>query len=133
MTQLAFVSVVAGALIIAVRAPFVLAPEASTGRGRWVVASRTRIRVAGALFAPLGLAMVLAASGSDQGAAWVISVVGWFWLLAAVFLLLSFTSLYQRIALGILDALDDPAVMRVLGGIGVLFGVFLVYLGVGVF
>jgi hypothetical protein len=77
--------------------------------------------------------MAYAASGSDQGAAWVISILGWLWLLAAVFLLLIFTSLYQRFALGILDALDDPAVMRVLGAISVLFGALLVYLGVGVF
>jgi len=133
MTQLALMSVVAGAVIIAVRAPFVLAPEASTAGGRWLIASRARIRVAGALFAPLALAMILAANGSEQGAAWVISIVGWLWLLAAVFLLLSFTSLYQRIALRILDALDEPAVMRVLGAIGVLFGALLVYLGVGVF
>jgi hypothetical protein len=133
MTQLALMSVVAGAVIIAVRAPFLLAPEVSTAGGRWLIASRARIRVAGALFAPLGLAMAYAASGSDQGAAWVISILGWFWLLAAVFLLLIFTPLYQRIALVIMDVLDDPTVMRVLGAISVLFGALLVYLGVGVF
>ena len=32
-----------------------------------------------------------------------------------------------------MDALDDSAVLRVLGAIGTLFGAFLVYLGIGVF
>ena len=89
--------------------------------------------MAGAIFAALGLAMILSAQGSAQGAAWVISIVGWLWALAAVFLLLIFTSFYQKIALGIMDALDDSALLRALGAIGVLFGAFLVYLGIGVF
>ena len=133
MTQLALVSVVAGAVIIAVRAPFVLAPAASAVRGRRLIASSARIRVAGVIFAALGLAMILSAHGAAQGAAWVISILGWLWMLVSVFLVLIFTSFYQRIALGIMDALDDSAVLRVLGAIGTLFGGFLVYLGIGVF
>ena len=58
MSQLALVSVVAGAVIIAVRGPFVLAPAASSAGGRWLIASSARIRVAGVLFAALGLAMI---------------------------------------------------------------------------
>jgi hypothetical protein len=131
--HLALVSVVAGAVIIAVRGPFVLAPTASSAAGRWLIASSARIRAAGVIFASLGLAMILSAHGSAQGAAWVISIIGWLWVLAAVFLLLIFTSFYQNIALGIMDALDDSAVLRFLGVIGVLFGAFLVYLGIGVF
>jgi hypothetical protein len=133
MTQLALASVVAGAVIIAVRGPFVLAPAASSAGGRWLIASRARIRVAGVLFAALGLAMISSAQGSAQGASLVVYIVGWLWALAAVFLLLIFTSLYQRIAVGIMNALDDSAVLRVLGAIGTLFGAFLVYLGIGVF
>ena len=133
MTQLALVSVFAGALIIAVRGPFVLAPEASSAAGRWLIASRARIRVAGVLFGALGLAMILSAQSSAQGAALVISILGWLWMLAAVFLLLIFTSAYQQIAMGIMDALDDLAVLRVLGVISTLFGGFLVYLGIEVF
>ena len=133
MSQLALVSVIAGAVIIAVRGPFVLAPTASSAAGRWLIASRARIRVAGVIFAALGLVMILSAHGSNQGTAWVISIVGWLWALAAVFLLLIFTSFYQRIALGIMDALDDSAVLRFLGAFGAVFGAFLVYLGIGVF
>ncbi len=133
MTQLALVSVVAGAIIIAVRGPFVLAPTASFAGSRWLLASRTRIRVAGVLFAALGLAMISSAQSSAQGAALVISILGWLWVLAAVFLLLIFTSLYQRVIVGIMNALEDSAVLRVAGVIGTLFGAFLVYLGIGVF
>ena len=133
MTQLALVSVVAGAVIIAVRGPFVFAPAAAAAVARRFIASSAGIRVAGVLFAVLGLAMILSARDSAQGAAWVISIVGWLWALAAVFLLLIFTSFYQKIALGIMDALDDSALLRVLGVIGALFGAFLIYLGIGVF
>jgi hypothetical protein len=133
MSQLALVSVIAGIVIIAVRAPFVLAPAASAAGGRWLIASRARIRVAGALFAALGLAMIFYAQGSTQWAALVVSILGWLWLLAAVFLLLIFTSLYQRIAVRIMDALDDSAVLRVIGAVATLFGAWLVYLGIAVF
>ena len=64
MNPLALVSVVAGAVIIAVRGPFVIAPAASSAAGRWLIASRARIRVAGVIFAALGLAMILSAHGS---------------------------------------------------------------------
>ena len=133
MSQLALVSVIAGAVIIAVRGPFVLAPTASSAAGRWLIASRARIRVAGVIFAALGLVMILSAHGSNQGTAWVISIVGWLWALASVFLLLIFTSFYQQMARGIMDALDDLALMRVLGAIGALFGALLIYLGIAVF
>ena len=133
MTQLALVSVVAGAIIIAVRGPFILAPAASSAASRWLIASRARVRVAGALFAVLGLAMIFSSQSSAQGAALVISILGWLWVLAAVFLLLIFTSLYQRFIVGIMNALEDSVVLRVAGVIGTLFGAFLVYLGIAVF
>ena len=55
------------------------------------------------------------------------------WQIEASVFLLIFTSFYQKIALGFMDAVDDPAVLRVLGVIGALFGAFLIYLGIGVF
>jgi len=133
MNELALVSVVAGAVIIAVRVPFVLAPLAAAAFARRFIASSAGIRVAGVLFAVLGLAMILSARGSAERAAWVISILGWFWVLAAVFLLLIFTSFYQRVAAGIMDALDEPALLRLLGVVATLFGAFLVYLGIAVF
>ncbi len=133
MNELALVSVVAGAVIIAVRVPFVFAPLAAAAVARRFIASSAGIRVAGVLFAVLGLAMILSAQDSAQGAAWVISILGWFWVIAAVFLLLIFTSFYQRLAVGIMHALDGAALLRALGVIATLLGAFLVYLGIGVF
>ncbi len=133
MTQLALLSVVAGAIIIAVRGPFILAPAASLAGSRWLIASKARLRVAGVVFALLGLAMISSAQGSAQGAALVVSILGWLWVLGAVFLLLIFTSSYQRFIVRIMNALEDSAVPRVAGVIGTLFGAFLVYLGIGVF
>jgi hypothetical protein len=133
MNELALVSLVAGAIIIAVRGPFVFAPAATAAVVRRFIASSAGIRVAGIIFATLGLAMIHSAQSSAQGAALVISILGWLWVLAAVFLLLIFTTLYQRVAVGIMDALDDPPLLRALGVIGTLFGAFLVYLGIGVF
>ena len=133
MSQLALVSVIAGVVIIAVRAPFALAPAAAAAGGRWLIASTARIRVAGVLFATLGLAMIASAQSSTRWEALVVSILGWLWLLAAVFLLLIFTSLYQRIAVVIMNALDDSAVLRVIGVVATLFGAWLVYLGIAVF
>jgi hypothetical protein len=133
MQELALVSVVAGALIIAVRGPSVLAPAAAVSAYRWVLETQARIRSLGVVVAALGGVMIVSAHGSDQGAAWVISIVGWLWGLGALLLMLVFTSLYREVAGGILDAIDDPAVVRALGVLGTLFGAFLVYLGIGVF
>lgn len=49
---------------------------------------------------------------STRDAAWVISIVGCFWLLAAFLPLLIFTSFYQRLAVRIMDALEDPALLE---------------------
>ena len=132
MDRLALVSVVAGAVMIVARGPMVVAPSVTVAAYRWLLASHARIRIMGVFIAALGLVMTRAAHGAEQDAAWVISILGWLFLFATVFLLI-FTSFYQKIALGFMDAVDDPAVLRVLGVIGALFGAFLIYLGIGVF
>jgi hypothetical protein len=130
--HLALVSVVAGAVMIVARGPMIVAPSVTVNAYRWLLGSHARIRAMGVFIAPLGLAMVLSSQGADQGAAWFISILGWLFLLATVFLLI-FASFYQKLALGVMDAVDDPVVLRFLGAIGGLFGAFLIYLGIGVF
>ena len=132
MDHLALVSVVAGAVMIVARGPMIVAPSVTVKAYRWLLGSHARIRVMGVFIAPLGLAMVLSAQGADRGAAWVISILGWLFLLATVFLLI-FAPFYQQLALGVMDAIDDRVVLRFLGAIGGLFGAFLIYLGIGVF
>ena len=129
MTQLAVVSVVAGIVVIAARAPLAIAPVASSTGIRWLIDSDARIRVAGGIFGAIGLAMILAANASDHDAAWAILYGGWAWAAAGI-LLVAAPSVYRDIAQRVLK---DSWRMRVLGAIGALFGVLVVYLGIGVY
>ena len=129
MSQLALVSVVAGSIVIAARAPLVLTPAASSTGIRWLIGSDTRIRVAGGFFGVIGVAMILSANGSDHDAAWVILIGGWAWVVAAS-VLVGNPSFYRDI---VQRMLRDPWRMRALGAIGALFGAFVVYLGIGVY
>ena len=129
LTQLAIVSVVAGIVVIAARAPLAIAPVASSTGIRWLIGSDARIRVAGGFFGVIGVAMILAANASDHDTAWVIRIGGWAWAVAA-FMLVVAPSVYRGIAQRVLQ---DSLRMRALGAIGALFGAFVVYLGIGVY
>ena len=129
MTQLALVSVVAGVVIIAARAPLTIAPGAASRGIRWLIDSDARIRLAGGIFGAVGLAMILTANASDHDAAWVIQIGGWAWAIAAL-VLVGIPSFYRDIAKWVLW---NSWRMRALGAIGALFGAFVVYLGIGVY
>lgn len=132
MNGLALISILIGILFIVIRAPLIFAPETTKAFYLKLVASNTRIRIMSLCLAAVGTAAIMAARGSDQTAALIILILGWLWVLAAVFFLLIFPSLYRRIAEAFLQAMDN-LILRLLGFFAVLLGAFFIYLGLVVF
>lgn len=132
MNDLALISILIGIIAIVSRGPLIFAPESTKELYVKLVASNTRIRIMGLFVAALGTAAIMAARGSDQTAALIILVLGYFWVFAATFFLLIFTSFYKLIADAFLDAMDN-LILRLLGVFTVLLGAFFIYLGLVVF
>ncbi len=130
MSGLAIVSVVVGILIVATRGPLVVAPVATLGVYRALLASDSRVRLIGVCVIALGLALALSARGMEGAAAGFLGGFGWVMAVGAVLLLLAFPRFYRELAVSVLDAIEDAA--PALGAVGVAFGVLFVYLGLAV-
>ncbi len=130
MNNLAAVSVLLGILMIMVRGPLILAPEATLRVYRKVVDDQRRIRILGTFATILGVAMISSAWGAGQPAAIIISILGWIVVLAGPLLLIS-PSFIQSIASLFLDMSVSAA--QVIGVLSVAAGAFFIYLGVEVF
>ncbi len=130
MSELSLVYVAIGILVIAVRGPLVFAPEATIDVYRRLLATDARVRVMGVVVGAAGLALI--AEGRGSGVAnLIVFTFGWLMAVGALFFMLIFPAPYRRLAASVLDfaAGVGSSVSRVAGMIGVLIGVFLIYLG----
>ena len=130
MSDLALISIIFGILIVVGRAPLVFAPDTAIRFIRRVINKKIVLRIMGIPTALLGLAMIFSAWGSDQSAALIILLLGWFIAFMAV-LELIFTSFIQRIANSIWNM--DNSLARILGLLSVVLGAFFIYIGLVVF
>jgi hypothetical protein len=120
-----------GAAIVLSRGPLIFAPAETLRVYERLVATDGRVRLLGVFSGALA-AGVLATTGGPEGAAFWLSMLGWLWAGAAVWLLVH-PSGYRRLAEGFLELGregTDPALMRLLGLFGVAIGVWLVSVGV---
>ena len=130
MSELAIVSVVVGTLIVATRGPLVVAPVATLGAYRWLLASDSRVRVLGVCGMVLGLALALSARGVEGTAAGFLEGFGWVMVVGVLLLLMVFPRFYRELAASVFDAIEDAA--PALGALGVAFGILFIYLGLAV-
>lgn len=131
MDGLAVVSVLFGVVIILLRAPLIFAPERTIEFYRRLVATDTRLRIIGILFAVLALSMIGVAWGSTETAPRVLFFFGWF-LAAGAVVLVGFSPFYRRFAESLLDLMRDgidPLLLRAIGAVAVGVGALFVYLG----
>ena len=131
MSSLALISVIYGILIVANRLPLVLTPKTTTEFYQKLLVNNAGIRIMGVLGTLLGLVMIISAWRSDQSAALIVFVFGWFVSVVSVGLMLVFTSTYKKISEVFLDL--DPAVLRVFGAFVTGIGVVFICLGLWVF
>jgi len=118
MSNLAFVSILFGAIIILIRGPIIFAPEASRKFFlKLLFSSNTRIRLMGIFAVALGLIMIYAAQGDDHTAALIIKYFGWFLVIVAVFI---FVNIMENM---------DALILRIIGIFSVGIGALFIYLG----
>jgi hypothetical protein len=128
---LSILSVLIGALFIAVRGPLLFAPNATLRFYYKFLSTNSRIRITGIAIAPIGLALIGLPLGSSKVAE-ILFAVGWLWAAATLWLVVAPGS-YQRFAVGVLDFLEssvDEAIVRMMGAVAVAIGIALIYFGI---
>ena len=131
MEPLAVVTAIFAVVVILARAPLVVAPEATIARYRQLIASNMGLRVLAALIAVFAAALVGSGHPGDGAGVATMRVIGWVWGGGAVWLALAPGS-YRVVADSVLNAIDDPSTLRVLGAVGVAFGDVLLWLALWV-
>jgi len=127
MTGLAGVTILLGVLVILVRGPLAVAPDATLRAYRELLATDARVRIMGGCLAALAAAMITLARGSELVEARIVAALGWCMAAVAVFFLLLFPAAYRRLAESLLEAASQA--LRPLGAIGVGIGALLIWLG----
>ena len=134
MSGIGLVSVVIGIVIIATRAPLIVAPRPTLALYARLLATRARVRVVGLNAALLGVAALASAWGADRMAPQFVGALGWLLAGMGAWVLLA-PDRYRRFSQNLLATLRDavdPAILRGIGLLAVSFGGFLIHLGVRV-
>ncbi len=131
MAPLAVACVALGLLVIVLRAPLIVAPEATLQAYRKVLASTARTRSVGVVVLTLGLTIAVPAWGSSRTLVGVLAVLGWLLSFSGA-LLLVFPSAFRLLADDLLRSMSeavDEAFLRIIGVIAVAVGAALIYVG----
>jgi hypothetical protein len=130
MQPLAWMTLGMGLLIVATRVPLAVAPKRTLALFRALIATAGRVRMLAVFVGLLGLGFVATAPGAvptHPDAAAVLGVLGWIWIGAGAFLML-FPRAYQALGEGFLAVFSDETTLRVLGVLGTLIGLAIVWL-----
>lgn len=132
MNGVGITSIVLGVLVVCGRLPLIVAPARTI---RWflhLVSSDSRLRVLGACFLPLGLAMVWVGNPTDGDLATVVMFVGVWIVGASLLLLIVFPSAYRSLVERFLPQEPEGRLIgwRIAGLVGVAIGAIFIYAGV---
>ncbi len=131
MDPLSIICIGVGIFVIVSRAPLIFAPSATLRSTRWFFSTNARCRAFGVMFATLAMALLFSDFGVGALAG-LLHTVGW--LTATVALLfLVLPNVLRRILetiFGYIEKSVDERIMRIVGSLGVVFGLALIYVGV---
>ena len=132
MDSLSSICIIVGALVILKRGPLIFAPNATLRfYDRWMFSTNARVRAPGVVIATLAMALLFSDFGEGVLAG-LLHTVGWFMAtVALLFLVLQnvFRRFFQTI-FGYIEKSVDERIMRIVGFLGVVFGLALIYVGV---
>ena len=132
MSGLSILTIAFGLCIIAIRGPLIFAHARTLEMYRWLLGTTARVRAFGGAMVLLSLGLVVLAWGAAQPEARIIGFIGGFVAVAVCVLLLVLPHLYRRMALAMLDAMQNMLVMRFIGLLGTAFGGVMLYLAITV-
>ena len=121
-----------GLIVVCGRLPLMVAPAATL---RWVKAlieTNTRLRILGVIALLVATGMIWAGGAEDSILASVLTIWGWAIVAMSTSLLMIFPGVYRKIASAFLPAAGDESLpgWRLIGGLGTMIGLLLIYSGV---
>lgn len=130
MPVVAQILVVFGVLIILTRAPLIIAPEATRDLYLRILSDDSRMRAFGAFFAVISVAIAYAVRLETGLAAQVLYYLTLIIAVMTGLFMVPFPGMMRKVALQIWNRFSANT-MRMLGVLAVLFGGWLVWLGLG--
>jgi hypothetical protein len=128
---LAGLAITLGALVIIIRAPLLIWPEATRKFYLKWVATNLRIRLTGFVMASFALGFILTSRSLASFHEVFFFLFGWALALFSALMLLLLTFLFKEIVVSLLENMD-ALILRVIGGASILVGAFFIFLGVTV-
>ncbi len=132
MDSLSIICIAVGILVIVRRGPLITAPSVTLRfYDRWLPSTNASSRVFGVVFAIFAMALLFSAFG-EGALAGLLHTFGWFMAtVALLFVVLPnvFRRFFQTI-FGYIEKSVDDGIVRIVGFVGVVFGLALIYVGV---
>ena len=134
MSNLAIISIILGAIILAVRVPFIIAPEKTVKAYRYLFAANTRTRIFGITGIILWALAIYYSHTANVPQANIIFILGIIAGMGALIFLLIFTTGYRNWVNDLMNSMPkNKGILRVLSFVPAAIGVWLIYLGIVVF
>ena len=131
MDSLSIICIAVGILVIVGRGPLIFAPSATLRfYDRWLLSTNARFRALGAVIATLAMALLFSDFGEGVLAG-LLRTFGWFMATVSL-LLVVLPNVFRRFIQNILGHVEksvDERIMRIVGFLGVVFGLPLIYVG----
>ena len=132
MSAVGIVYIGMGLLALCARGPLLVAPAATL---RWlsgVIETDSSIRILGVIAVVFGAAMIGAGATEHSTLATILTIWGWFTVVVCIWALILFPDAYRKLVVVFLPAEAEERLpgWRLLGALGVIFGLFLIYFGV---
>ena len=132
MDSLSIICIAVGILALVENLPLIFAPRATLRfYDRWLLSTNARFRAFGVVFATLAMALLFSDFGEGVLAG-LLHTFGWFMAtVALLFVVLPnvFRRFFQTI-FGYIEKSVDDGIVRIVGFVGVVFGLALIYVGV---
>ena len=130
MEPIAAVTLAVAVVVVATRAPLMVAPNTALDGYRAAIATPARVRLLATGIGALGAGLAVTAPSAAElhpTASSGLALLGWFMIVMSAWLLVSPRG-YQSVAQSFLSVVTDPAALRVVGVMGTAVGAALAWL-----
>ena len=132
MSAVGIASIALGIFVVCGRGPLLVAPAATLRWFNSVIETNSRIRVLGIVVLLVGAGMILAGATEGSTLASILTIWGWAMVALGTLALMIFPGAYREFASAFLPAKEEESLpgWRLMGGLGTIVGLMLIYFGV---